>query len=275
MDFTRIEKTIRLNITTIRKKLTDENGNPLDLNQEKFFDHAGIGEYKKTINSGPGKANYISKLEDWKHPESGSFPAALLPVYAGLAKCSIDDLFKDPETEGAPFKLNPIYDLAHMVAFNAYNACCFLEELYRAGMIDLVTSEDGHTDIRISSDLSYAHIEGESSLMDDFYEDGPKQGVEMFEVHSQCDAKSRGRKKIIAEFLTGLKQNRENISNFKGADYNTLRKFREFLTEELLKDVKKKEDRLSYEDKLYKSQVWGSETATRPEPGSAFYKNLK
>ena len=139
MDYTKIDENLTHNITLIRKKT--------GLNQENFFDSAGIGEYKTNINSGPGKANYISKLES---PDSGSFPAVLLPAYAKIGKCTIDDLFKGPGETGSFSGPDSVEEAISTISSSAYDTCCILYQFYLAAAFRIVNDEEGTVYIQIA-----------------------------------------------------------------------------------------------------------------------------
>ena len=226
MDFSKTEQIIKNNLYTIRDN--SKKG------KEEFFDETEIKDYKKTITSKTGKIKYITNLETIN---KSTVPAAILPVYAKFADCSIDDLFTDLETGENPLSLNPVLDLAHIVAFSAYSACLFLEALYQAGLIDIDTDKDGEARIRIIGKES-GFCWKSPSLLDDHF-----SGSSM-EDQSDYIHKILERGSIIKDFLKKLKENTDNVSKFKGIDPDLVYSFHSYLTEDLLRKVKEKEKKL-------------------------------
>ena len=124
-------------------------------NQENFFIDYEIGKYiSNKPKSQQGKADLMSKMESGKK----DFPASLLPLYAKLGNCSIDDLFHksfQPKKDMPIKKVYRPYDICKMVvelseqqnfsmALNckpvkvSINETSFVEDMDENGYIDFM-----------------------------------------------------------------------------------------------------------------------------------------
>jgi len=138
MEHNKIKENLRKNILSIRRKT--------GLNQENFFDAYDIGEYfPNKIKTQQGKADCISKFENGKK----DLPIELLPVYAQIGKCSIEDILGTSGT-GLSFKeTDPVEDAVQLISSSAYNACKFLYDLYVIDGIEFKTeSTPGTSGVR-------------------------------------------------------------------------------------------------------------------------------
>ena len=145
----KIKESVINNISLIRRKT--------GLNQENFFDAYEIGKYfENNIKTQQGKADCISKFENGKK----DLPLALLPVYAQIGKCSIEDILGVSGTELSFKEKDPVNDAVQLVCSSAYNACRFLFGLYEAEGINFKEGESGEVLISIQTDGGENYING-------------------------------------------------------------------------------------------------------------------
>ena len=117
-------------------------------NQEDFFDQYDIGKYasKKSIVSGQGKADYISKLENGKISPS----ANLLFRYAEIGDCPVEKILGLTEDESPIKVLDPVERAINTITSSAYDACKIIYELYKKAMIIIVPGEEGSMCVQVA-----------------------------------------------------------------------------------------------------------------------------
>lgn len=82
--------------------------------QGRFFEHYNLDKYiVNELNSDSGRDDYMKKLENGII----DFPASLLPVYAEIGNCTIDDLLNDDIKEVSINKDFQFSDLCDMIKF--------------------------------------------------------------------------------------------------------------------------------------------------------------